>query len=152
MTGSMTAIIRPLQTTDRAAWRVLWTDYLDFYKSSVETIVYDTTFQRLIGDDAHDYHCLIAEVAGKPVGLAHYLFHRHCWRVENVCYLQDLYVDTAMRGHGIGRQLIAAVYAAADMYDAPGVYWLTQDDNKSARMLYDRVGQVTDFIKYQRIA
>ena len=93
---------------------------------------------------------MIAEVDSKPVGLAHYLFHRHCWRSENVCYLQDLYAAPSVRGMGIGRQLIEAVYAAADAEGAPNVYWLTQDDNKTARQLYDRIGQPTNFIKYQR--
>jgi len=30
------------------------------------------------------------------------------------------------------------------------VYWLTQDFNHTARNLYDRVAQLTPFIKYQR--
>lgn len=149
MTGR-TAIIRPLQESDQTAWAALWTAYLDFYETSVSSKVYDTTFARLVGDTAEDFHCMIAEVDSKPVGLAHYLFHRHCWRSENVCYLQDLYAAPSVRGMGIGRQLIEAVYAAADAEGAPNVYWLTQDDNKTARQLYDRIGQPTNFIKYQR--
>ena len=50
----------------------------------------------------------------------------------------------------MGRKLIEAVYAAADAEGAPGVYWLTQDFNKTARQLYDRIGTVTPFIKYAR--
>ena len=84
------------------------------------------------------------------MGLVHYLFHRHCWREENVCYLQDLYADPEVRGKGIGRALIEAVYAAADAAGAPSVYWLTQDFNHTARKLYDRIGTVTPFIKYAR--
>ena len=84
--------------------------------------------------------------------MAHFLFHRHCWRVENVCYLQDLYADPSVRGTGVGRQLIEAVYTAADAAGAPSVYWTTQDDNVAGRRLYDRIGQVTNFIKYQRPA
>ena len=57
---------------------------------------------------------LVAERDGQLVGLAHYLFHRHCWRIEDVCYLQDLYVDPEARGTGLGRALIEAVYARAD--------------------------------------
>lgn len=110
------------------------------------------TFNRLLDDDIQDLCGLIAEVNGKPVGLVHFLYHRHCWRVENVCYLQDLYADPAVRGQGIGRKLIEAVYAAADVAGAPAVYWMTQEDNAVGRRLYDRVGKVTNFIKYQRPA
>jgi GNAT superfamily N-acetyltransferase len=106
----------------------------------------------LLGCDSADFNAFVAEQDGRVVGLVHYLFHRHCWRVENVCYLQDLYADPAVRGTGIGRKLIEAVYAAADDAGAPAVYWLTQDDNAAGRRLYDRVGQHTNFIKYQRPA
>lgn len=143
-------LIRPLEPSDRAAWQRLWTAYLDFYESSVTPEVYDTTFARLLGDDPQDYSCLIAEHEDRPRGLAHYLFHRHAWRVENICYLQDLYADPEVRGMGLGRALIEAVYAAADAAGAPGVYWTTQHFNSTARHLYDRVGELTPFIKYQR--
>ncbi len=150
MTNPAPIIIRPLQAADHEDWRKLWTGYLTFYGSRVTEEVYATTFARLLGNDTQDYTCLIAEQDGQPVGLVHYLFHRHCWRVENTCYLQDLYADPAVRGQGIGRKLIEAVYAAADAAGSPSVYWLTQDDNHTGRQLYDRVGQLTNFIKYQR--
>ena len=82
----------------------------------------------------------MAEGTAGRSGLAHYLFHRHGWRIENVCYLQDLYADPEVRGTGIGRALIEAVYAAADAAGAPSVYWLTQEFNATARRLYDRIG------------
>ena len=147
-----TVTIRPLQATDEPVWRRLWTGYLTFYKSTVPEEVYQTTFARLIGEDVQDFHGLVADVDGDVVGLVHFVFHRHCWRIENVCYLQDLYADPAVRGTGVGRKLIEAVYAAADTAGAPTVYWTTQDDNHTGRQLYDRVGQLTNFIKYQRPA
>ncbi len=146
----MTTTIRPLGAADEAEWRRLWTGYLEFYETSVTEQVYRTTFARLLGDDAQDYHGLVAQRGGKPIGLTHYLFHRHCWRVENVVYLQDLYVDPEARGTGAGRALIEAVYAAADAAGCPSVYWMTQDFNATARQLYDRVAKLTPFIKYQR--
>ncbi|MBO9402012.1 GNAT family N-acetyltransferase [Shimia sp. R9_1] len=142
--------IRPLERSDHDDWRRLWTAYLAFYESSVAEEVYVSTFARLLGDDPQDFSCLVAEKDGVLVGLTHYLFHRHAWRVENVCYLQDLYADPEVRGTGVGRKLIEAVYAAADAKDAPAVYWLTQEFNTTARQLYDRIGKVTPFIKYQR--
>ena len=139
-----------LRAEDHVEWCALWRAYLTFYESSVSDDVYESTFARLLGDDAQDFHCLVAEKGGKLVGLTHYLFHRHCWRIENVCYLQDLFAVPEARGLGVGRALIEAVYAKADEAGAPNVYWLTQDFNATARQLYDRIGQVTPFIKYQR--
>ncbi len=99
----MSVAIRPLARTDEADWRRLWTGYLDFYETRLPEEVYATYFERLLGDDPQDYAGLIAEVDGRPAGLAHVLFHRHGWRIENVCYLQDLYADPEVRGRGVGR-------------------------------------------------
>ena len=144
--------IRPLQAADHAAWRGLWAAYLEFYGTSVPDDVYASTFARLLGHDDRDFNALVAVQNGTPVGLTHYLFHRHCWRIENVCYLQDLYTQPCVRGTGVGRKLIEAVYGAADAARISSVYWLTQDDNLTGRQLYDRVGSLTNFIKYQRPA
>lgn len=142
--------VRPLAPSDRAEWRRLWTAYLAFYETTVPEEVYETYWRRLLGDDPQDFSGLIAEKDGRAVGLTHYIFHRHGWKVENVCYLQDLYVDPDIRGTGAGRALIEAVYAAADKAGNPAVYWLTQDFNAAARKLYDRIGTLTPFVKYQR--
>ncbi len=142
--------VRPLQASDEAPWRRLWTQYLEYYESTVPEEVYLSTFARLLGDDSADFCGLLALVDDKPVGITHYLLHRHCWKVENVCYLQDLYVDGDQRGTGVGRALIEAVYNRADTAGSPAVYWLTQDSNEAGRRLYDRVAQLTPFIKYAR--
>jgi GNAT superfamily N-acetyltransferase len=144
------ALIRPLRPDDRDDWHRLWTAYLAFYKTSVPEEVYTSTFARLLGDDPQDFSALVAEADGQLLGLTHYLFHRHAWKIERVCYLQDLYVDPAARGLGLGRALIEAVYTRADAEGAPAVYWLTQDFNTEARQLYDRIAQVTPFIRYVR--
>ncbi|MDP3263685.1 MAG: GNAT family N-acetyltransferase [Tabrizicola sp.] len=146
----MPVTIRPLRPDDEADWRRLWAAYLAFYDTSVPEAVYASTFARLLGDDPRDFNGLIATIDGQPMGLAHFLFHRHGWKIEDTCYLQDLFVDPQARGTGLGRALIEAVYAAADAADAPSVYWLTQDFNLAARQLYDRVAKVTPFIRYNR--
>jgi GNAT superfamily N-acetyltransferase len=95
-------------------------------------------------------HCLVAENdAGEMVGIVHYLCHRVTWVVADRCYLEDLFVAESARGIGAGRALIEAVYAAADARGADQVYWLTQESNEEDRRLYDRVGRLTLFIKYQ---
>ena len=128
----------------------MWTAYLEFYESEVSAQVYDTTFARLIDPNRLSQHCLIAEKNGTLVGLAHYIYHTHNWRIDDVCYLQDLFVDPNLRSQGVGRTLIEAVYEAADINGTPAVYWMTQDFNKNARQLYDRIAELTPFVKYSR--
>lgn len=146
----MTPIIRPLTAADHAEWHRLWTAYLAFYDTVLPEAVFQTTFARLLDPARPQQNALVAEMDGRLIGLVHYIYHAHNWRAEDVCYLQDLYVDADTRGTGAGRALIEAVYRAADANGTPTVYWLTQEFNATARQLYERIAKVTPFIKYQR--
>lgn len=142
--------VRKLTKNDETAWWGLWNEYLTFYETELPDEIYTSSFERLLSDDPQEFCGLVAEKDGELIGLAHYLFHRHGWKIDNVCYLQDLYVNEKARGTGAGRALIEAIYTIADDVGSPDVYWLTQDFNDTARRLYDRIGKVTPFIKYSR--
>jgi GNAT superfamily N-acetyltransferase len=141
--------VRPLGPADEADWRRLWLDYLAFYDADVSEEVVATTFRRLL-DPAEPMRGLVAERDGRVIGICNIIIHRHGWRLSDVCYLQDLFVDAAARGSSAGRALIEATYALADREGLASVYWMTQDFNQTARKLYDQVGQLTPFIKYVR--
>lgn len=142
--------IRPLEQGDEGEWRRLWTAYLEFYETSVSEEVYETSFARLLSNDGNEYKCLIAEVDGKPVGLAHFLYHRFMWSVEDTCYLMDLFTDPSMRGKGVGRALIETVHETAKRDGVPTTYWQTQESNYKGRMLYDQVATKMPFIIYEK--
>lgn len=146
----MTLTIRRLAPADQSSWRALWTAYLKFYKSNVTDEVYTTTFSRLLDPQRPNQNALVAEDGGKLVGFVHFIYHHHNWKLEDVCYLQDLFTVPGYRGQGVGRKLIEAVYEAADGNGTPSVYWMTQEFNSNARHLYDKIGNLTPFIKYQR--
>ena len=146
----MSLIIRNLKLDDKAEWVKLWRSYLEYYSTCLSDEVFDQTFSRLLDTDLPEQNGLIAIKDDKPVGIVHFIYHPHNWRIEDVCYLQDLYTDPNFRGLGIGRSLMEAVYESADANNTPNVYWLTEEFNKTARQLYDRIGNLTPFIKYQR--
>ena len=125
----MTLSIRPLDAADFEAWCGLWRAYIGFYETSIADEIYEVTFARLIAPDHPTQNAFVAVIDGTVAGLVHYIYHPHNWRQEDVCYLQDLFVDPAYRGTGVGRALIEAVYRAADANYTPSVYWLTQDFN-----------------------
>ena len=140
--------IRPLKQQDEIQWRRLWTAYLKFYDTALDEEVYKTSFARLLSKDAGEYNCLMAEIAGEPVGLAHFLYHRFMWSVEDTCYLMDLFVDPEARGNGVGRALIEAVHKTAKDDGVPSTYWTTQEFNYKGRMLYDQVATRMPYVMY----
>ena len=110
--------IRPLEPGDRPAWDQLWAQYLEYYEAELTDEMSELTWNRALNGDR--IYGLIAFDGEKAVGMTHYLFHPSTWSESDVCYLEDLVVDSDYRGKSIGRALIEAVYAAAD--DAAGKY------------------------------
>ncbi|WP_224815235.1 GNAT family N-acetyltransferase [Hasllibacter sp. MH4015] len=142
--------IRPLGRRDRAEWGGLWRDYLAFYGAERPDALYDLTFSRYLDPDRADMAAWMAWEGERALGLVHTIAHAHGWQEAPVTYLQDLFTIPAARGKGVARALIETVYADADAAGRPSVYWLTQTGNTTARALYDRIAQPTDFMKYSR--
>jgi GNAT superfamily N-acetyltransferase len=137
--------IEPLRPGDRAAWEVLARGYKEFYQDPVPGEAYEATWQRLAAGT--ELCGLGARLDGQLIGIAHYFFHPAFWSGE-ACYLQDLFVDEAVRGRGAARALIERVAEAARERGATRYYWHTQEDNARARVLYDKVARFNGFIRY----
>lgn len=140
-------MIRQLTKEDKQQWTRLWRGYQDYYEVDL-TSGEDDLFARLLNPPKEGPFCLVYEEEGKLLGLAQYLFHAMTWSLAPRCYLNDLYTLPESRGKGVGEQLLRAVAQAAKQGGASQYYWLTQDFNHGARKLYDKVGNVTPFIKY----
>jgi GNAT superfamily N-acetyltransferase len=139
--------ITQLEAADRPRWTELWRTYLQFYETTLPDGIYDHTWSRLLA--GRELHGLAARADGQIVGITHFLFHPSAWTLRPVCYLQDLFTDSAYRGQGAGRALIAAVGERAKAEGSPRMYWLTQDHNATARALYDKVAKHSGFIRYE---
>ena len=140
-------IIRALRQDDRHGWQALWDGYNLFYeRPAFSSQITDATWARFI-DSAEPVFAAVAELDGKLVGLAHYVFHRSTTAIEDVCYLQDLFAAPEARGRGVGRALIEHVYDEARKAGSRRVYWQTHESNP-ARKLYDSVAALTPFRRY----
>ena len=143
--------IRPITNADYAQWLPLWDGYNAFYgrqgDTALDSNITETTWVRFLTDH-EPVHAFVAEQDDQLVGLVHFIFHRSTSRLNDVCYLQDLYVNKEHRGAGIGRQLIEAVYDTALKAGSTRVYWQTQDSNFAGRTLYEKVAKHLGFIVY----
>jgi GNAT superfamily N-acetyltransferase len=144
-------LIRPIAAEDAAQWRPLWDGYNAFYGRSGATalpeVITANTWVRFF-DSTEPVHANVALVGNRIVGLVHYLYHRSTTRLNDVCYLQDLFTDVSLRGKGIGRALIQSVYQQAEQHGCTRVYWTTQENNQAGRLLYDQIAKHAGFIVY----
>ena len=143
-------VVTAFAPQDRARWAELWRGYLEFYETRLPPAIYEHTWQRLI-EAKGPIHGLGARLGGATaplVGIVHYLFHAHAWTTKEVCYLQDLFVDSTVRRSGCGGKLIEAVAAVARERGCYRLYWTTKEDNANARSLYDRIARFNGFIRY----
>lgn len=145
----MADIIRQAEARDEARWRELWAGYIDFYRGSVPEEATALTWARIL-DPESKIDCLVAERDGRVEGICNYLYHDSCWSTQQICYLQDLFVDPAARGGGLAKKLILACEDAAKEKGAFRLYWQTQEYNAPARSLYDTIVPRSSFIVYRK--
>jgi GNAT superfamily N-acetyltransferase len=88
------------------------------------------------------FHCLMADYDGVAVGFALYFYSYSTWAGHAGIYLEDLYVDPAMRGKGIGKSLLSAVAAIAVSEGCPRLEWSVLDWNQPSIDFYHQMGAV----------
>ena len=132
----MSLEIRAALATDKQRWFILWQGYLDFYKTELSTEQSELTWQRIL-DPEFNMKCAVAIDDGLIVGFTTYSLQNSTWSENGHCYLEDLFVDPAVRGKGVGRALIEYVKSYAIENNCSRLYWNTDEDNATARKLYD---------------
>ena len=149
----MSVTVRPVKRVDYDQWLPLWEGYNAFYKrvgpTALPLEITNMTWQRFF-DGYEPMHALVAEENGRLVGLVHYIFHRNTTMIGPVCYLQDLFTDATLRGKGVGKALIEAVYEQAKLAGSPRVYWHTHETNHTAMKLYNYVATHSGFVVYRK--
>lgn len=144
----MTIKIRPLQDNDRDRWEEMFQAYAVFYKTSVPEGAFDTVWGWIFSAQS-DFWCdVVEDETGALIGFTQYQLMHRSLGGGMTCYLSDLYVEPHLRGTGAGRAMIDHVLAFAKDRGLPGVRWLTQENNYTARRLYDTYGPKTDFMLY----
>lgn len=144
----MTVEIRDAEPADEATWRRLWDGYLTFYHVDLPEEITDHTWARIL-DPSSRVAMRVALVDGRMAGFAIHHFHDSTWALSPDCYLEDLYLDEAFRGRGLGRALIDDLIALARRKGWSRLYWHTGHDNATARKLYDTYAKEDGHVRYR---
>lgn len=142
-----TCIIRAALPSDEAAWRQLWRGYCDFYRVQLPEETTNRTWNRILDPDSQ-IMCIVAEVDGQVYGFANCVVHENTWESQAACYLEDLFVNPAARGHGVGRALLEWLRNAMRAEGWARIYLASRSDNTAARRLYGRFAQADGFVRY----
>lgn len=78
---------------------------------------------------------ILAELDGRPIGFASYMLQFDSWRGHHYLYLDDLYINEAQRGQGIGRALLGHLAAIA-LERGYSIHWKVTPDNHHALTFY----------------
>ena len=140
--------IRELRASDKPSWLIMWRGYLEFYETDIPEEQTELTWSRLL-DNEFNMHGLVIEDSGAICGITHYSFQTSTWSPNGHCYLEDLFVDPNIRGKGLGRALIDAVYDIAVKSGCSRLYWNTDATNATARKLYDSYTKESGKIQYR---
>jgi ribosomal protein S18 acetylase RimI-like enzyme len=83
---------------------------------------------------------LIAYAGGAPAGFVSGTTVTHPDKARPELFLNELGVDEAFRGRGIGRALVAELWRLAQDGRCRGMWVLTDDDNAAANKVYAAAG------------
>ena len=144
----MSVTVREALPQDETPFRKLWADYLAFYGVGIADDVTDLTWRRVF-DPASEIFMRVADVDGDVVGFALCLTHEGTWTSSLDCYLEDLFVDAAVRGKGVGRALLDDLVSLSKSKGWSRLYWHTDETNATARKLYDRYVESDGHIRYR---
>jgi GNAT superfamily N-acetyltransferase len=100
----------------------------------------EATLTEVMFDRTDAVHAFIAELDGRPVGLALWFLNFSTWTSTQGLYLEDLFVDDSARGHGVGRRLMQALAREAVARGCARMDWAVLDWNETAMDFYRHMG------------
>ena len=86
------------------------------------------------------FEVLIADDGERAIGFAFYFFSYSTWVGRKCLYLEDLFVEPAQRGQGVGLALMKALAKVAVETDCQRFVWAVLDWNEPAIGFYERLG------------
>jgi GNAT superfamily N-acetyltransferase len=143
--------IRPVRKSDLAAVVGLVHELAEFERAPLECQLTQRQLRVALFGPNPALFGHVAEVDGAVVGCALWLLNFSTWRGSHGIYLEDLYVQPAYRGRGIGRGLLATLAAESCRRGFSRMEWSVLDWNLPAMAFYKSLGArpLTDWTMFR---
>ncbi len=134
--------VRRIRPDDVPAVVALVRELADYEKALHEVrLTEEQLHERLFGE-APALFGHVAEVDGRVVGMALWFLNFSTWRGTHGVYLEDLYVQPAHRGTGLGKRLLRALAALCVERGYARLEWSVLDWNTPSIEFYKAAGAV----------
>lgn len=147
----MSVQLRPARREDAAELLRLIRELARYEKAEDQVETDEAQLASTLFDEGATAHAIVAEQGDGLVGMAIYFFNYSTWQGRNGLYLEDLFVEPACRGAGIGKALLARLAAIAVEQDCGRFEWSVLDWNTPAIEFYLSLGAKpqSEWVRYR---
>jgi GNAT superfamily N-acetyltransferase len=138
----MTLTIRPAVSADAATIIAFINQLAAYEKLSHEARASEADIVRDLFGDHPRVFCDIADWHGAPVGFALWFYTYSTFQGRHGIWLEDLYVDPALRGKGIGKALLIHLAQRCVTENLGRLEWWVLDWNAPSIEFYKSQGGV----------
>jgi GNAT superfamily N-acetyltransferase len=138
----MTFRLRPAEAGDCAALVGLIGELADFEQLRHQVSVRPQDLERHLFGERPVIECVVAERAGTLIGFALFFVNFSTFLGKPGLYLEDLYVQQAERGAGVGKALLVHLARIAVERDYGRFEWSVLDWNANAIAFYEKMGAI----------
>lgn len=134
--------VRPARPADVPAILALVRDLAAYEEAPQECVATEADLTAaLFPPDGHpNAFCHVGEVDGRVVGMALYFLNFSTWTGRHGIWLEDLYVEPAQRGSGLGKALLQSLAEVCVQRGYPRLEWTVLDWNAPALEFYHSLG------------
>jgi GNAT superfamily N-acetyltransferase len=134
--------VRPIAPDDVAAVVGLVRELAEYEKAPDEARMTEEQLSAALFGDSPMLFGHVAEAGGRVVGMALWFLNFSTWRGTHGVYLEDLYVQPAHRGSGLGRELLRTLADLCVQRGYGRLEWSVLDWNTPSIDFYRAAGAV----------
>ncbi|MGY1592523.1 GNAT family N-acetyltransferase [Geodermatophilus sp. SYSU D00708] len=134
--------VRPIRPDDVPAVVGLVRELAEYEKAAHEVQLTEEQLTAALFGDSPALFGHVADVGGEVVGTALWFLNFSTWRGTHGIYLEDLYVQPAHRGSGLGRELLRTLAELCVQRGYGRLEWSVLDWNTPSIDFYEAAGAV----------